>query len=91
MIGLRWKFVKGGAYFATPATPGGAKRVMLCVAKDGYRVTFSRLGEKMYRPEIVQMCGREVSQLKMGGEMYTVSAASEADLQMAANVAEAMG
>jgi hypothetical protein len=37
------------------------------------------------------MCGREVSQLKMGGEMYTVSAASEADLQMAANVAEAMG
>jgi hypothetical protein len=37
------------------------------------------------------MCGREVSQFKMGGELYTVSAASEADLQMAANVAEAMG
>ena len=91
MIGLRWKFVKGGAYFATPATPGAQKRVMLCVGRGDGNVTFSRLGEKMYRPEIVRMCGREVSQLKMGGEMYTVSAASEADLQMAANVAEAMG
>lgn len=88
---LKWRFEKGSAYFATPATPGGAKRVMLCVGRGDGSVTFSRLGEKMYRPEIVQMCGREVSQLKMGGEMYTVSAASEADLQMAANVAEAMG
>ncbi len=88
---LTWRFEKGSAYFATPATPGAQKCVMLCVAKDGYRVTFSRLGEKMYRPEIVQMCGREVSQFKMCGELYTVSAASEADLQMAANVAEAMG
>lgn len=88
---LTWRFEKGSAYFATPATPGGAKRVMLCVAKDGRQATFSRLGEKMYRPEIVQMCGREVSQFKMGGEMYTVSAASEADLHMAAEVVEAMG
>lgn len=88
---LNWQFKKGEAYFAIPATPGLPKRVMLCVAKDGCRVTFSRLGEKMYRPDIVQMCGREVSQLKMGGELYTVSAASEADLQMAAAVTEAMG
>lgn len=86
-----YQFKKGGAYFAIPATPGLPKRVMLCVAKSERGVTFSRLGGKMYRPEIVQMCGREVSQLKMVGEMYTVSAASEADLQMAANVAEAMG
>lgn len=84
-------FKKGGAYFAIPATPGLPKRVMLCVGRGDGSVTFSRLGEKMYRPEIVQMCGREVSQLKMGGELYTVSAASEADLQMAANVAEAWG
>lgn len=88
---MTWQFEKGGAYFAIPATPGLPKRVMLCVGRGDGSVTFSRLGEKMYRPEIVQMCGREVSQLKMGGEMYTVSAASEADLQMAANVAEAMG
>lgn len=85
------EFVKGGAYFAIPATPGLPKRVMLCVAASGRRVTFSRLGEKMYSPDVVQMCGREVSQFKIGGELYTVSAASEADLQMAANVAEAMG
>ena len=92
MIGLRWKFVKGGAYFATPATPGAQKRVMLCVAKDGRRVTFSRLGEKMYRPDLMQMCGREVAKVKMADcGVCTVSAASVADLQMTAEVVEAMG
>lgn len=86
------QFKKGGAYFAIPATPGLPKRVMLCVAKDGRRVTFSRLGGKMYRPDIMRMCGREVAQVKMVDcGVCTISAASEADLQMAAEVVEAMG
>ena len=89
---MTWQFRKGEAYFAVPATPGLPKRVMLCVAKAGRRVTFSRLGGKMYRPEIMQMCGREVAQVKMADcGVCTVSAASEADLQMAAEVVEAMG
>ena len=92
MSGLRWKFVKGGAYFAIPATPGAQKRVMLCVGRGDGSVMFSRLGEKMYRPDIVQMCGREVAQVKMADcGVCTISAASEADLQMTAEVAEAMG
>ena len=89
---MTWQFEKGGAYFAIPATPGLPKRVMLCIAKDGRRVTFSRLGEKMYRPEVLQMCGREVAQVKMADcGVCTISAASEADLHMAAEVVEAMG
>jgi hypothetical protein len=86
------RFEKGGAYFAIPATPGLPKRVMLCVAKDSHQVTFSRLGGKMYRPDIMQMCGREVAQVKMADcGVCTISAASEADLQMTAEVVEAMG
>ena len=89
---MTWQFRKGGAYFAIPATPGLQKRVMLCVANDGRQVTFSRLGGKMYRPEIMQMCGREVVQVKMADcGVCTVSAASVADLQMTAEVVEAMG
>ena len=89
---MRFQFEKGGAYFAIPATPGLPKRVMLCVAKDGRRVTFSRLGEKMYRPDLMQMCGREVAQVKMADcGVCTVSAASVADLQITAEVVEAMG
>ena len=89
---LTWEFKKGGAYFAIPATPGLPKRVMLCVAKDGERVMFSRLGGKMYRPDIMRMCGREVAQVKMADcGVCTISAASEADLHMAAEVVEAMG
>ena len=89
---MTWQFKKGEAYFAVPATPGLPKRVMLCVAKDGRRVTFSRLGEKMYRPDLMQMCGREVVQVKMADcGVCTVSAASVADLQMTAEVVEAMG
>lgn len=89
---MAYQFKKGGAYFAIPATPGLPKRVMLCVAKDGRQVTFSRLGGKMFRPDIMQMCGREVAQVKMTDcGVCTISAASEADLQMTAEVAEAMG
>jgi hypothetical protein len=89
---LNWQFKKGEAYFAIPATPGLPKRVMLCIAKDGRRVTFSRLGEKMYRPEVLQVCGREVAQVNMADSgVCTISAASEADLHMAAEVVEAMG
>lgn len=89
---MTWQFEKGGAYFAIPATPGLPKRVMLCVAKDGARVMFSRLGGKMYRPDIIQMCGREVAQVKMADcGVCTISAASEADLQMTAEVVEAIG
>lgn len=89
---LNWQFKKGEAYFAIPATPGLPKRVMLCVAKDGRQATFSRLGGKMYRPEVLQMCGREVAQVKMADcGVCTISAASEADLHMAAEVVEAMG
>ena len=85
-------FVKGGAYFAIPATPGLPKRVMLCVAKSERGVTFSRLGGKMYRPVIMQMCGREVAQVNMADcGVCTISSASEADLHMAAEVVEAMG
>ena len=86
------RFEKGGAYFAVPATPGLPKRVMLCVANDGRRVAFSRLGEKMYRPDLMQMCGREVAQVKMADcGVCTISSASIADLQMTAEVVEAMG
>ena len=86
------RFEKGGAYFAIPATPGLPKRVMLCVAKSELGVTFSRLGGKMYRPDIMQMCGREVAQVKMADcGVCTVSAASVADLHMAAEVVKAMG
>jgi hypothetical protein len=89
---MTWQFEKGGAYFAIPATPGLPKRVMLCVAKDGRQATFSRLGGKMYRPEVLQMCGREVAQVNMADcGVCTISAASEADLHMAAEVVEAMG
>ena len=86
------RFEKGGAYFAIPADPNLPKRVMLCIAKEGRRVTFSRLGEKMYRPDLMQMCGREVVQVKMADcGVCTVSAASVADLHMAAEVVESMG
>ena len=89
---MTFQFEKGGAYFAVPATPGLPKRVMLCVAKSERGVTFSRLGEKMYRPEVLQMCGREVAQVNMADcGVCTISAASEADLHMAAEVVEAMG
>ena len=89
---LNWQFKKGGAYFAIPATPGLKKRVMLCVAKDEHQVMFSRLGGKMYRPDIMRMCGREVAQVKMADcGVCTISAASEADLQMTAEVVEAIG
>ena len=87
-----YQFKKGGAYFAIPATPGLPKRVMLCVAKSERGETFSRLGGKMYRPDIMQMCGREVAQVNMADcGVCTVSAASVADLQMTAEVVEAMG
>ena len=85
------EFEKGGAYFAIPATPGVKKRVMLCVGRDGRSISFARLGEGMYRQGVAGRCGGEFLQLKMGGEMYTVSAASVADVQMAANVVEALG
>ena len=89
---MTFQFEKGGAYFAIPATPGLPKRVMLCVAKSERGVTFSRLGEKLYRPEVLQMCGREVARVNMADcGVCTISAASEADLHMAAEVVEAMG
>ena len=89
---MTFQFEKGGAYFAVPATPGLPKRVMLCVAKSERGVTFSRLGGKMYRPDVVQMCGREVARVNMADcGVCTISAASEADLHMAAEVVEAMG
>ena len=89
---MTFQFEKGGAYFAVPATPGLPKRVMLCVAKSERGVTFSRLGGKMYSPDIMQMCGREVARVNMADcGVCTISAASEADLHMAAEVVEAMG
>lgn len=85
------EFVKGGAYFAIPATPGVKKRVMLCVGRDGLSISFARLGEGMYRQSVAGRCGGEFLQLKMGGEMYTVSVASVADMRMAGDVMEALG
>lgn len=85
------RFAQGGAYFACPANPDLPKRVMMCVGRDGSRVMFCQLGGKMYKPDVMQMCGREVAQVKtMDIGTCTISAASEADLPMAMNVAEAM-
>ena len=86
------RFVKGGAYFAIPADPNLPKRVVVCLGRDGYNVALARIGGTLYRPEVMQMCGREVVQIKTADcGVVTVSCASEADMQMAANVAEAMG
>ena len=85
------EFEKGGAYFAIPAAPGAKRRVMLCIGRDGASISFARLGEGMYRQSVAGRCGGEFLQLKMGGEMYTVSAASVANVQMAASVMEAIG
>lgn len=86
------RFEKGGAYFAFPADPNLPKRVMICLGRDGHNVTLARIGSKLYRPEVMQMCGREVVQIKTADcGVVTVSCASEADLQMAASVMEAMG
>jgi hypothetical protein len=86
------RFEKGGAYFAIPADPNLPKRVMVCLGRDGYNVTLGRIGSKLYRPEVMHMCGREVVQIDTEDcGVVTVSCASEADLQMAASVMEAMG
>lgn len=86
------RFEKGGAYFAFPADPDLPKRVMVCLGRDGYNVTLGRIGSKLYQPEIMQMCGREVVQIETEDcGVVTVSCASEADLQMAAAVTEALG
>ena len=88
---IRWGYQKGAAYFATPAVPGAPKRVMLCIGRAGHDVTFSRLGGAFHseRPDIIE--GREVCFIDDADGRYTVSAASVADIEVAANVLQAIG
>ena len=89
---IRWGFEKGGAYFATPTIPGEQKRVMVCLGRgDGHTVIFNRLGGDFYSPEVDVIEGREFCQVQTPDGLFNVSAASVADVAMAANVLNAIG
>lgn len=89
---IRWRFEKGGAYFATPAIPGGQKRVMFCLGRgEGHTVVFSRIGGDFCSPEVDIIEGREFCQVWTPDGLFNVSAASVADVVMAANVVQAIG
>ena len=89
---IRWGFEKGGAYFATPAVPGMPKRVMLCVGRgEGHEVVFCRLGADLRTAEVDVIEGREFCRLHEPDGVFNVSAASIADIEVAANVLNAIG
>ena len=89
---IRWGFQKGAAYFATPAVPGGPKRVMLCVGRgEGHEVMFCRLGADLRTAEVDIIEGREFCRLQEPDGVFNVSAASVADIEVAANVLNAIG
>lgn len=85
-------FEKGSAYFATPTIPGTPKRVMLCVGRGGgHEVIFNRMGGDFYSPAVNVIEGREFCQIQTPDGKFNVSAASVADVAMAANVLQAIG
>ena len=88
---IRYGFQKGGAYFAIPSDRNLPKRVMMCLGRDGHDVIFTRLGGAFHsmRPDIIE--GREVCFVTDNDGRYTVSAASVADIEVAANVLQAIG
>lgn len=88
---IRYGFSRGAAYFAIPVDRNLPKRVMLCIGRDGHDVTFSRLGGEFHsmRPDVIE--GREVCFVQDVDGRYTVSAASVADIEVAANVLQANG
>ena len=89
---IRWGFEKGGAYFATPTIPGMPKRVMVCLGRgNGHTVIFNRLGGDFYSPEVDVIEGREFCRIQTPDGLFNVSAASVADVAMAANVLQAIG
>lgn len=88
---IRYGFQRGGAYFAIPSDHSLPKRVLMCIGRSGGDVTFSRLGGAFHtiRPDVIE--GREVCFVTDQDGRYTVSAASVADIDMAANVLQAIG
>lgn len=85
------KFEIGRAYFAIHAIPDAPKKIMICVGRDGRRVVLAPVGERLYKPDVMVMCNREVVQVKSNSGVYTVSSCSIAPLVEAQNVMDAMG
>lgn len=89
---MTYQFSTGSVYFATPAVPGNPKRAVICLGRgDGHTVIFNRLGGDFYQPEAQVIEGREFCQIDTPDGVLNISAASVADVAMAAKVVLAIG